>query len=163
MFSSFFIDRPVLSSVISIFIVLAGLTSIFLLPIEQFPNILPPHINVKTSYPGANAQTVADSVAAPLERQINGVENMIYMYSNSSSTGDYNLNVFFNIGSDINQALIDVQNQVNLVQPILPDEVRKGGISILKQTPAILLVIGVQSPDERYGRNEGWRLSASPF
>ena len=150
MFSSFFIDRPILSGVISIFIVLAGLTSILLLPIEQFPNILPPQINVQTSYPGANAQTVADSVAAPLEQRVNGVENMIYMYSNSSSTGNYNLNVFFNIGSDINQALIDVQNQVNLVQPLLPDEVRKGGISIYKQTPAILLLIGVQSPDQRY-------------
>ena len=150
MFSSFFIDRPILSSVISIFITLAGLTSIFLLPIEQFPNILPPQINVQTTYPGANAQTISDAVAAPLEKQINGVENMIYMYSNSSSAGNYNLNVFFNIGSDINQALIDVQNQVNLVQPLLPDEVRKGGISILKQTPAILLLVGLQSPGERY-------------
>ena len=150
MFSSFFIDRPILSSVISIFIVLAGLVSMFFLPIEQFPNILPPQINVQASYPGAKAETVANNVAAPLEQQINGVENMIYMYSNSSSTGNYNLNVFFDIGSDINQALIDVQNKANIAQPLLPEQVQKGGVTILKQTPAILLVVGVQSPDNRY-------------
>jgi multidrug efflux pump len=150
MFSSFFIERPILASVISIFITLAGLTAIFFLPIEQFPNILPPQINVSTSYAGANAQTVADSVAAPLEQQINGVENMIYMYSSSSSTGNYTLNILFDIGWNINQALIDVQNQANIAQPLLPDQVQKSGISILKQTPAILLVVGVQSPDQRY-------------
>lgn len=150
MFSSFFIDRPILSSVISIFIVLAGLTSIVFLPIEQFPNILPPQINVQASFSGASAQTVANSVAAPLEQQINGVENMIYMYSNSSSTGDYNLNIFFEIGSNINQALIDVQNQANIALPQLPEQVQKGGVSILKQTPAILLLVSLQSPDGRY-------------
>lgn len=150
MFSSFFIDRPILSSVISLFIVLAGLTSLVFLPVEQFPNILPPQINVQATYAGGNAQTVADSVAAPLEQQINGVENMIYMYSNSSSTGAYNLNVYFDIGSDINQALIDVQNQANIAMPLLPQEVRKTGVNILKQTPAILLLVAVQSPDGRY-------------
>lgn len=150
MFSSFFIDRPILSSVISIFITLAGLTSMLFLPIEQFPNILPPQINVSTSYAGANAQTVADSVAAPLEQQINGVENMIYMYSSSSSTGNYTLNVLFDIGWNIENALIDVQNQANISMPLLPEQVQKDGITILKQTPAILLVIGVQSPDQRY-------------
>lgn len=150
MLSSFFIDRPILSWVISIFIFLAGVTSIFLLPIEQFPNVLPPQINVQASYPGANAETVANSVASPLEQQINGVENMIYMYSNSSSTGSYNLNIFFDIGSDINQALIDVENQANIAIPLLPPEVQKSGVVILKQTPAILLVVAVQSPDNRY-------------
>lgn len=150
MSSGFFIERPILSSVISIFIILAGLTAILFLPIEQFPNILPPQINVQASFSGASAQTVANTVAAPLEQQINGVENMIYMYSNSSSTGDYNLNVFFKIGSDINQALIDVQNQANIAQPQLPDEVQKSGVTILKQTPAILLLVALQSPDGRY-------------
>lgn len=150
MFSSFFIDRPILSSVISIFILLAGLTSLLFLPIEQFPNILPPQINVQGNYPGASAQTVADSVAAPLEQQINGVENMIYMYSNNSSTGAYNLNIYFDIGSDINQALIDVTTQSNIAIPLLPDQVRKSGLSILKQTPTILLLVAMQSPDGRY-------------
>src|ERR1700730_15020288 len=116
MLSGFFIERPILSSVLSIFIALAGLVSMFFLPIEQFPNVLPPQINVQASYAGASAQTVANSVAAPLEQQINGVENMIYMYSTSASTGTYNLNVFFDIGSNINQALIDVQNQANISQ-----------------------------------------------
>ena len=150
MFSSIFIDRPILSSVLSIFIFLGGLTAMFLMPIEQFPNLLPPQINVKASYPGASADTVANSVASPLEQQINGVENMIYMNSNSSSTGDYNLNVYFNIGSNIQQALIDVQNQTSVAMPLLPDEVQKGGVNILKQTPSILLVAAVQSTDGRY-------------
>lgn len=150
MLSRFFIDRPILSSVISIFIFLAGLASIFLLPIEQFPNILPPQINVQASYPGASAQTVSDSIASPLEQQINGVENMIYMYSNSSYTGSYNLNIFFEIGSNVENALIDVQNQANIAIPLLPDQVQKSGVNILKQTPAILLIAAVQSPDGRY-------------
>lgn len=150
MLSSFFIDRPILSTVISIFIFLAGLASIIFLPIEQFPNVLPPQINVQTSYYGASAQTVSNSIASPIEQQVNGVENMIYMYSNSSSTGDYNLNVFFDIGSNIQQALIDVENQVNIAKPLLPAEVQKGGVNILKQTPAILLVVALQSPDGRY-------------
>lgn len=150
MLSSFFIERPILSSVISIFVVLAGLTSLYFLPIEQFPNIVPPQINVVTAYSGSSAQTMANSVAAPLEQQINGVENMIYMYSNSSSTGTYNLNVFFNIGTDIKQALIDVQNQANIAMPQLPDEVQRGGVNIYKQTPSILLVAAMQSPDGRY-------------
>lgn len=150
MLSSFFIDRPILSSVLCIFILLIGLTSIFFLPIEQFPNILPPQINVQTSYAGASAQTVSNIIASPIEQQINSVENLIYMYSNCSSTGDYNLNAFFEIGSDIKQALIDVQNQVNLAMHLLPDEVQRGGVDILKQTPAILQVIAIQSPDGRY-------------
>jgi hydrophobe/amphiphile efflux-1 (HAE1) family protein len=150
MLSSFFIERPILSTVISVFIILAGITSIFFLPIEQFPNILPPQINVQASYPGASAQTIANSIAAPLEQQINGVENMIYMYSNSASTGEYSLTIFFEIGSDINQALIDVENQSNIAIPLLPDQVQKSGIPVYKQTPAILLVVAIQSPDGRY-------------
>lgn len=147
---SLFIDRPILSSVISIFIFLAGLLAIFFLPIEQFPNILPPQINVQASYNGANAETIANTIGAPLEQQINGVENMIYMYSNNSSTGNYNLNIFFEIGSSIENALVNVQNQASIAQPQLPQQVQQGGVTILKQTPAILLVLGIQSLDGRY-------------
>lgn len=150
MLSSYFIERPILSSVISIFIFLAGLVSIFFLPIEQFPNILPPQINVQAQFPGASAQTVANTVAAPMEQQINGVEDMIYMYSNNSATGNYNLDIFFKIGSNIENALVNVQNQASIAMPLLPEQVQKGGVVILKQTPAILLVIGIQSPDQRY-------------
>ncbi len=148
--SSFFIDRPILSSVMSIFILLAGMVSLFLLPIEQFPNLLPPQINVTATYPGANAQVVADSIASPIEQQVNGVENMIYMYSNSSSTGAYTLNVFFDIGSSVENALIDVENQMNIAMPLLPEEVQKSGVTVLKQTPAILLVVALESLDGRY-------------
>jgi multidrug efflux pump len=95
MLSKFFIDRPILSMVMAIFIVLTGVACMLNLPIEQYPNITPPQINITASYPGADAQTVSDSVAAPLEQQINGVENMIYMYSTSASSGSYNLTVFF--------------------------------------------------------------------
>lgn len=150
MLSSFFINRPILSTVISIFIFLAGLTSLLFLPVEQFPNILPPQINVQTSYSGASAQTVADSIASPLEQDVNGVENMIYMNSNSSSTGDYSLSVFFNIGSDIKQALIDVQNEINNAMPQLPNEVQRGGVQVKKQSPTILLAVALQSKDGRY-------------
>ncbi len=150
MLSGFFIDRPILSSVISIVIFLAGLVSMFLLPIEQFPNLVPPQINVQATYSGASALTVTNSVASPIEQQVNGVENMIYMYSNSSATGSYNLNVFFKIGSNIDTALLNIENQMNIALPLLPQEVQKSGVTVLKQTPAILLVIAMQSPDGRY-------------
>lgn len=150
MLSALFINRPVLSSVLSILLFLLGMSALSVLPIEQFPNLLPPQITVQTSYPGASAQTVASVIAAPLEERINGVENIMYMYSNSASTGAYALNILFNIGTDIRQGLIDVQNQVNLAIPQLPDEIQRGGISVLKQTPAILLVVSLQSPDGRY-------------
>lgn len=150
MLSGFFIERPNLSIVISIVIMLAGLTSMFILPIEQFPNILPPQISVQTIYTGANADTVANTVASPLEQQINAVENMIYMYSSSSSTGNYSLYVVFEIGYNINLALIDVENQSNIAMPLLPKEVQHAGVTILKQTPAMLMVVALESPDGRY-------------
>lgn len=150
MFSRFFIDRPILSIVLAIFIVLTGLAALISLPIEQYPNITPPQINVQATYPGANAQTVSDSVAAPLEQQINGVENMIYMYSTSASSGSYNLTVFFNIGSNVDIAQVNVQNQASLATAQLPEEVQKQGLVIKKQTPSILQVIEIYSPDGRY-------------
>ena len=150
MISSFFIERPVFASVISILIVLVGLTALVSLPIEQYPNITPPQVQVTTVYNGADAQTVSDTVAAPIEVQVNGVENMIYMYSQNSASGNMILSVFFDIGTQVEQAQIDVQNQVNLALPQLPQQVRVQGVNIQKQTPSILQIISLQSPTGQY-------------
>jgi multidrug efflux pump len=150
MISRFFIDRPIFASVISIVITLAGLIALKSLPIEQYPNITPPQIQVSASYIGADAQTVSENVAAPLEQQINGVENMIYMYSQNSASGDTSLSIFFDIGTDADMAQINVQNRVNIALPQLPQEVQRTGVTVKKQTTNFLLIIDVQSPDGRY-------------
>ncbi len=150
MFSNFFIDHPIFASVISIVITFAGLVAGLNLPVEQYPNITPPLIQVTTFYPGASAQTIADSVGAPLEQQINGVENMIYMYSQNSSSGNYVLSIYFDIGSDPEKAQIDVNNDVSQVIAQLPEEVQKQGVIVQKQTPNILLFVNLQSPDGTY-------------
>lgn len=150
MISRFFLNRPIFAAVISILITLVGLLALSELPIEQYPNITPPQIQVTTSYPGASAQIVADTVAAPLEDQINGVEDMIYMYSENSATGDLALSVYFDIGSDPDTALNNVQDRVNLALSELPEEAQREGVTVKKETPTILLMITVQSPDGRY-------------
>jgi hydrophobe/amphiphile efflux-1 (HAE1) family protein len=148
MISRFFIQRPIFASVIAILISLTGIIALLNLPIEQYPNITPPQIQLTVSFPGASAQTVADTVASPLEDQINGVEDMIYMYSESASTGNLTMNIFFKIGADINQALNNVQDRVDLAMSQLPEETQKEGVNVKKQTPTILLLAAVQS--ERY-------------
>lgn len=150
MLSKFFLNRPVFAFVLSILITLIGLVALWTLPVEQYPNIVPPQVQVSINFPGASGDVIASTVAAPLETQINGVENMIYMYSQSSSTGSYVLNVFFKVGSDINQALNNVQDRVDVAMSQLPSEVQKEGIIVRKQTPTILLGITVESPDGRY-------------
>jgi hydrophobe/amphiphile efflux-1 (HAE1) family protein len=150
MISKFFIDRPVFASVISIIITLIGLISMLNLPLEQFPSITPPQILVTATYPGASAETIAETVAAPLEQKINGVENMIYMYSQSSSSGTLSLNVFFDIGTDIDKAQIDVQNKVNLVLSTLPLDVQRQGLQVKKQSPNFLMIVAIQSQTDRY-------------
>lgn len=150
MISSFFIDRPVFACVLSIIITLAGLFALKVLPVEQYPNITPPQIQVSATYPGADAATTAGSVAAPLEQQINGVDNMIYMYSQNSSTGNMLLSIFFKIGTDINMAQVNVQNRVSMAMPQLPEQVQYQGITLQKQTPTILLLVSVTAPDGRY-------------
>lgn len=150
MISHFFINRPIFASVISLIITFGGLVAGFFLPIEQFPNITPPQVQISTNFQGASAEVVADAIAAPLEQQINAVENMIYMYSQSSSTGDLAISTFFDIGASIEQAQIDVQNAVNLALPQLPAEVVQTGVSVYKQTPAFLLIAAMQSPDGRF-------------
>ena len=124
MFSKFFIDRPIFASVLSIVVTLAGVIALTTLPVTQYPEITPPTVEVAATYPGANAQVVADTVAAPIEQQVNGADNMIYMNSSSSSTGNYTLNVFFQIGTNPELAQVDVQNRVNLALPQLPSSVQ---------------------------------------
>ncbi|MBS0629501.1 MAG: multidrug efflux RND transporter permease subunit [Verrucomicrobia bacterium] len=150
MISRFFIDHPIFASVISIVIALAGLTAMRNLPVEQYPNITPPQIVVSASFNGANAETMANDVASPLEQQILGAENMIYMYSQNSSTGNTNLQIYFALGSDANVAQIHVQNLANQALSQLPQQVQAQGVTITKQTPNILMVVAIQSPSDRY-------------
>lgn len=150
MISHFFIDRPIFASVLSIIITLAGSIAMFALPIAQYPPIAPPTVQVSCTYPGASAQVVADTVAAPIEQQVNGVEGMLYMSSQCGNDGSYNLTVTFDLGTDLNIALVMVQNRVSLAMPQLPSSVQKQGLTIKKKSPNILLVIDFFSPDGRY-------------
>ena len=148
--SHFCIDRPIFASVISIVITLAGAVAMFGLPIAQYPDIMPPQITVTATYPGANAEVVADNVAAPIEQQVNGADNMIYMNSSSSSTGNLTLNVFFEVGTNPELAQVDVQNRVNLALPQLPQAVQEQGIQVQKKSSAFMMVVAVYSPENRF-------------
>ena len=148
--SHFFIDRPIFASVVSIILVVAGLVAMFNLPIAQFPDIAPPQITVSASYPGASADVVAQNVAAPIEQQVNGADNMMYMSSSSSSTGNMTLTVYFKIGTDPSLAQVDVQNRVNLALPTLPEAVTSQGVSVQKRSSAFMMVIAIYSPDNVY-------------
>ncbi|WP_028224333.1 efflux RND transporter permease subunit [Paraburkholderia ferrariae] len=149
-FSHFFIDRPIFASVVSIVLVVAGLVAMVNLPVAQFPDIAPPQITVSATYPGASAEVVAQNVAAPIEQQVNGADNMMYMSSSSSSTGNMTLTVYFNIGTDPSLAQVDVQNRVNLAAPTLPDAVTAQGVSVQKRSSAFMMVIAIYSPDNAY-------------
>ncbi len=150
MFSRFFIERPVFAAVISIIIVLAGLVAMRALPIEQYPTIIPVQVTVNTTYLGADSQTLAESVAAPIEAQINGVDNMLYMTSSSSSTGQLTLTVFFSLDTNPDIAQVQVQNRVNLALPQLPDAVTQNGVQVQKKSSSIMMLIAVKGPAERY-------------
>jgi multidrug efflux pump len=149
--SRFFIDRPIFATVLSVVITLiGGIAYGFWLPIAQYPRITPPGVAVTINYPGASAQVVADTVAAVIEQQVNGVEGMLYMSSQMGNDGSYTLTVTFDIGTDVNSALVMVQNRVALAMPQLPSQVQNQGITIRKKTPDILMMVNLVSPDGRY-------------
>src|SRR5262249_48649625 len=139
MFSHFFIERPIFASVLSIVITLAGGVAVSNLPVAQYPPITPPSIMVQCNYRGANAFVVADSVAAPIEQQINGVEGMMYMVSQSNNDGSYTLTTTFRPGVNLNFAQVLVQNRINLALPLLPDVVKQAGVTTRKRNPDIML------------------------
>ncbi|HUL97534.1 MAG TPA: multidrug efflux RND transporter permease subunit [Usitatibacter sp.] len=150
MFSRFFIDRPIFAGVLSLFIVLAGLAAMRVLPIAQYPEIAPPVVSVRAVYPGASAAVLEQTVAAPLENAINGVENMLYMSSTSAADGTVQIAVTFNIGADVDKAALNVNNRVKQIEPRLPLEVRRQGVVVEKGSQSFLQVIAVNSPDGRY-------------
>ncbi|MFN2644875.1 MAG: efflux RND transporter permease subunit [Burkholderiales bacterium] len=150
MFSRFFIDRPIFAAVLSIFIVLAGLAAMRTLPIAQYPEIAPPVVTVQAIYPGASAEVIEQTVAAPLENAITGVEKMIYMSSTSGSNGIVQIQVTFDIGTNADQATVDVNNRVKQAEARLPEEVRRQGVQVTKGSSAFLQVLAFYSPDKRY-------------
>ncbi len=150
MFSRFFIERPIFANVIAIVTILIGAVALFQLPVAQYPEITPPTVQVTTSYPGASAKIVADTIALPIEQQVNGVENMLYMQSTSSSDGSYKLIVTFEVGTDLDFAQVLVQNRVAIAMASLPPEVQQQGVTTKKVSTAILQVITLTSPDNRY-------------
>src|SRR4029077_2043140 len=150
MFSRFFIDRPIFAAVLSIFIVLDGLAAMRNLPIAQYPEIAPPVVTVQAVYPGASAEVIEQTVAAPIENAITGVEKMIYMSSTSGSNGIVQIQVTFDIGTNADQATVDVNNRVKQVEPRLPEEVRRQGVTVVKGSSAFLQVLAFFSPDDRY-------------
>jgi multidrug efflux pump len=149
-FARFFIDRPIFAAVLSIIIFLIGAIAMWQLPISQYPEVVPPTIVVNAQYPGANPKVIAETVAAPLEQEINGVENMLYMSSQAMSDGQMTLTVTFRLGTDVDTAQVQVQNRVAQALPRLPEDVRRVGVTTLKASPDLLMVVHLTSPDGRY-------------
>src|ERR1700752_4301890 len=146
----FFIDRPIFAWVLSIVFVLAGGVAVFTLPVAQYPEVTPPTVVVTALYPGANAETVRDTVAAPIEEQVSGVEGMMYMSSRSTNDGAYNLTVTFRLGTDSDMAQVLVQNRVSLALSVVPELVQNEGINVKKMTPNTLMIVNLVSPADRY-------------
>lgn len=146
----FYIKRPKFAVVLSIVITLLGILAAVVMPVDQFPEISPPKVVVKALYPGADTQTVIDTVASPIEKEVNGAEGMVYMSSKSASDGSYTLTVTFEVGTDPDLAQVDVQNRVALAMPTLPEEVRQRGVVTRKRNPDMLMVVNIVSPDETF-------------
>jgi multidrug efflux pump len=149
-FPKFFVDKPIFAAVLSVLIFVGGLISIFLLPVSEYPEVVPPSVVVRAQYPGANPKVIAETVATPLEEQINGVEDMLYMSSQNTSDGALALTVTFKIGTDVEQAETAVQNRVQRALPRLPEEVRQIGVTTVKASPNLTMVVHLNSPDGRY-------------
>src|SRR3974377_768848 len=150
MISKFFIERPVLSNVIAILMMLIGGVALFSLAVAQYPEVVPPTVQVTTRYPGASAKTVVDTVALPIEQQVNGVEEMLYMQSYSGADGTYTLTVTFKIGTDLNFAQVLVQNRVSSALSQLPQSVQNQGVTVQKRSTAVLMFVTLTSPDAKY-------------
>lgn len=149
-FGHFFIDHPRFAAVISILIVLVGVIAYVGLPVSQYPEVAPPQVVVQASYPGATPETIADTVATPIEQEVNGVENMIYMTSSSTSDGAMELRISFELGTNLDVAQVLVQNRVAIAQPRLPEQVRQLGVTTIKSSPNLLVVVHLLSPDNTY-------------
>ena len=145
--SRFFIDRPIFAGVISVFITLIGLFAYPMLPLSQYPEIAPPTITINAAYPGASAETLAETVAAPIEQEVNGVEKMLYLTSSSTSDGAVSITVTFQPGTDLDSAQVLVQNRVALAEPKLPEQVRQIGVTVNKAESGFLMIVGLTSPD----------------
>lgn len=141
MFSKFFIDRPIFATVLALLIVVAGLVTFNVLPVAQYPEITPPTVQVNAAYPGANAETVAQTVGIPIEQQVNGVEGMMYMSSTSSASGMYSLTVTFEVGTDIDMATVMVQNRVSVALNSLPEAVKQQGVTVQKKSSNIVMML----------------------
>ena len=148
--SRFFIDRPIFAAVLSVVVFLAGFIALFRLPISEYPEVVPPSVVVRAQYPGANPKVIAETVASPLEEQINGVENMLYMQSQANSDGNMALTVTFKLGTDPDKATQLVQNRVSQALPRLPQDVQRLGVTTVKSSPTLTMVVHLQSPNDRY-------------
>ena len=157
--SRFFIERPIFATVLAIVIMIAGSVTVATLPVAQYPDITPPTVEVTATYPGANAAVVAETVAAPIEQEVNGVENMIYMSSTSTNDGRYTLTVTFDVGTDLDMASVLVQNRVAIAQAKLPDEVNRQGVTTKKKSTAIIQLVMLTSPDGRYDEVFLWNYA----
>jgi multidrug efflux pump len=149
-FSRFFIDRPIFAAVLSLVIVAAGAIALFRLPVSEYPQVVPPTVIVRAAYPGANPKVIAETVASPLEQQLNGIEDMLYMFSNATADGRMTLTITFALGTDLDNAQVQVQNRVSQALPRLPGEVQRIGVTTEKASPDFIMVVHLVSPDERY-------------